>query len=96
MILTNKPNLFQNSSIIETGVSNYHKLVGNRILTDFRQKLLTIKPTLHCPFNWFRFLEIIKLCNVITKNFQQIKNLFQLIEKFKHVQTFQLSENEKE
>ena len=39
-----------------------------------------------------------KLCNVITTNwhFQQIENWFQLIEKFKLVQTFQVIESKNE
>ena len=39
-----------------------------------------------------------KLCNLITKNltFSTMESLFQLDEKFEHVQTFQIIENENE
>ena len=50
------------------------------------------------PFNWIRFLEINKLCNVIAKiwYFQKIESWFQLVEKFEHIQTFQLIQKENE
>ena len=57
-----------------------------------------VKRALTYSFNWIRFLENNKLCNVITKNwhFQQIKKWFQLIEKFGHFQNFQLIETKNE
>ena len=39
LILTNKPNSFQKSSIIETSVSDYHKLVGTFFKSHFKRFL---------------------------------------------------------
>ena len=59
---------------------------------------LVIKRALHYSFNWIRFLEINKLRNVITKKltFSANPKLISIIEKFKHVQTFQVIESENE
>ena len=57
--------------------------------------IFSLKQVWHYTFTWIWFLEINKLYIVI-RHFQQIENWFQLTEKFKHAQTFQLIENKNE
>ena len=54
MILTNKAKSFQNTSITETGLSDFHKL----ILTFFKTQITRLKPKIVYHRNYKHFQDI--------------------------------------
>ena len=66
LILANKPNSFQKSSIIETDVSDYHELVG----TFFKLHFNRISPKTVCYRNYTNFDQDSFLSDLQKRNFE--------------------------
>ena len=71
MVLTNKPFHFQNTHVVETGLSDYHKMIS----TFFKTCSLNLKTKVTYYRSYKKFNESDFLCSLKKANFDFFKNV---------------------